>query len=226
MATNRQDYITLLENDFAKAFVAFDKDYNIFREKIIPHSVFDFDTNIQTCVFLNQIHSNIVSVYDDNFDINCDGIISDKKNTALCILSADCLPLLLYDDKNKAIAALHSGRKGCFENILKEAVLKMQKNFNTQTKNLKLIISAGICAKNYEINGEVLNYSKEKFAPFLHENKLDLKALVKFQAKELGINDIFDINLCTFDDERFFSYRKNQTTKRIVSVIYLKDEHV
>ncbi|EAI0925044.1 laccase, partial [Campylobacter lari] len=35
MATNRQDYITLLENDFAKAFVVFDKDYNIFREKII-----------------------------------------------------------------------------------------------------------------------------------------------------------------------------------------------
>ncbi|HEC1751956.1 TPA: peptidoglycan editing factor PgeF, partial [Campylobacter lari] len=175
------------------------------------------------CVFLNQIHSNIITQYNKDFHFNADGVISNEKNVALCILSADCLPLLLYDDKNKAIAALHSGRKGCFENILKEAVLKMQESFNTQTKNLKLIISAGICAKNYEINGEVLNYSKEKFAPFLHKNKLDLKALVKFQAKELGVSDIFDINLCTFDDERFFSYRKDQTPKRIVSVIYLKE---
>ncbi|EAI8630084.1 peptidoglycan editing factor PgeF [Campylobacter lari] len=222
MATNRQDYITLLENDFAKAFVAFDQDYNIFRAKIC-NNIFPRENSIKKCVFLNQIHSNIITQYNKNFHFNADGIISNEKNIALCILSADCLPLLLYDDKNKTIAALHSGRKGCFENILKEAVLKMQESFNTQTKNLKLIISAGICVKNYEINGEVLNHSKENFAHFLHENKLDLKALVKFQAKELGINDIFDINLCTFDDERFFSYRKNQTPKRIVSVIYLKD---
>ncbi|MCW0247425.1 polyphenol oxidase family protein [Campylobacter lari] len=223
MATNRQDYITLLENDFAKAFVVFDKDYNIFREKIIPYSVFDFDTNIQTCVFLNQIHSNIVSVYDDNFNINCDGIISDKKNTALCILSADCLPLLLYDEDKKTICALHSGRKGCFENILKEAILKMQANFQSNIKDINLIISAGICGLHYEINGEILKFSQEKFSEFLINNKyLDLKKMVKSQASNLGIKKIIDINICTYDDERFFSYRKNQTLKRIVSAIYLK----
>ncbi|WP_139451602.1 peptidoglycan editing factor PgeF [Campylobacter armoricus] len=222
MATNRQNHITLLENNSIKAFIAFDQDYNIFRAKIC-NNIFPWEDSIKKCVFLNQIHSNIITHYKKDFHFNADGIISDEKNVALCILSADCLPLLLYDDKKKTIAALHSGRKGCFENILKEAVLKMQESFNTQTKNLKLIISAGICAKNYEINGEILDYSKENFASFLHENKLDLKALVKFQANNLGIKDIFDINLCTFDDKRFFSYRKDQSQKRIVSVIYLKD---
>ncbi|AJC86546.1 peptidoglycan editing factor PgeF [Campylobacter sp. RM16704] len=222
MATNRQDHITLLENDFVKAFMAFDRDYNVFRAKI-HGNIFPWENSITKCVFLDQIHSNIITHYNKDFSFNADGVISNEKSIALCILSADCLPLLLYDDENKAIAALHSGRKGCFENILKEAVLNMQESFNTQTKNLKLIISAGICAKNYEISGKILDYSKENFAPFLHENKLNLKALVKFQAKELGIKNIFDINLCTFDDERFFSYRKNQTTKRITSVIYLKD---
>ncbi|CAM4187368.1 peptidoglycan editing factor PgeF [Campylobacter armoricus] len=222
MATNRQNHITLLENNSIKAFIAFDQDYNIFRAKIC-NNIFPWEDSIKKCVFLNQIHSNIITHYKKDFHFNADGIISDEKNVALCILSADCLPLLLYDDKKKTIAALHSGRKGCFENILKEAVLKMQESFNTQTKNLKLIISTGICAKNYEINGEILDYSKKNFASFLHENKLDLKALVKFQANNLGIKDIFDINLCTFDDKRFFSYRKNQTQKRIVSVIYLKD---
>ncbi|WP_139452954.1 peptidoglycan editing factor PgeF [Campylobacter armoricus] len=222
MATNRQNHITLLENNSIKAFIAFDQDYNIFRAKIC-NNIFPWENSIKKCVFLNQIHSNIITHYKKDFHFNADGIISDEKNVALCILSADCLPLLLYDDKKKTIAALHSGRKGCFENILKEAVLKMQESFNTQTKNLKLIISAGICSKNYEINGEILDYSKENFASFLHENKLDLKALVKFQANNLGIKDIFDINLCTFDDKRFFSYRKDQSQKRIVSVIYLKD---
>ncbi|AJC91097.1 multi-copper polyphenol oxidoreductase laccase [Campylobacter subantarcticus LMG 24377] len=222
MATNRQDYITLLENNHCKAFIAFDQDYNIFRAKIY-NNIFPWEKTIQKCIFLNQIHSNIITCYDKNFHFDADGVISNEKNVALCILSADCLPLLLYDDKNKVIAALHSGRKGCFENILKEAILKMQESFNTQAKNLKLIISAGICAKNYKINGEILNYSKKNFVSFLYENMFDLKALVKFQAKELGVEDIFDINLCTFDDKRFFSYRENKTPKRIASVIYLKD---
>ncbi|HFP7737491.1 TPA: laccase domain-containing protein, partial [Campylobacter lari] len=44
----------------------------------------------------------------------------------------------------------------------------------------------------------------------------------KSQASNLGIKKIIDINICTYDDERFFSYRKNQTLKRIVSAIYLK----
>ncbi|QOR00754.1 MULTISPECIES: peptidoglycan editing factor PgeF [unclassified Campylobacter] len=225
MARNRQNHITLLENDHCKAFIAFDQDYNIFRANIHTN-IFPWEKTIQKCVFLNQIHSNIITCYDKNFHFDADGVISEKKNIALCVLSADCLPVLLYDCKNQSIAALHAGRKGCFENILKEAVLKMQKNFNTQVKNLKLILSAGICAKNYEINGELLELSRQRFTSFLYGNKLDLKALIKFQAKELGIEDIFDINLCTFDDERFFSYRKNKTPKRIVSVIYLKDQNV
>lgn len=222
MATNRSNFITLLENDYAKAFVAFDKDYNIFRENVIHHSVFEFDTNIQTCVFLNQIHSNMVSVYNDDFNINCDGVVSALKKTALCILSADCLPLLLYDENKKIISALHSGRKGCFENILNQAVLKMQTKFQSNPKDITLIISAGICGLNYEINGEILDFAQKNFSNFLDKNKLDLKKMVKFQANDLGIEKIIDIDICTFDDERFFSYRKNQTSKRIASVIYLK----
>ncbi|AJC88027.1 peptidoglycan editing factor PgeF [Campylobacter insulaenigrae] len=224
MATNRQNFITILENEHIKAFVAFDKDYSVFKKQIVGASVFSFDTNIQTCVFLNQIHSNIVTTYENNFNINCDGVISYSKNTALCILSADCLPILLYDQDKQIIAALHSGRQGCFQNILKQAVFKMQTNFNSIPKDIQLIISAGICAKNYEINGEILQYAEKKFPQFLEKNMLDLKKMVKFQANNLGITKILDINICTFEDERFFSYRRNQTSNRIVSAIYLKDK--
>ncbi|WP_291951863.1 peptidoglycan editing factor PgeF [Campylobacter sp.] len=224
MATNRSDFITLLENDFIKAFVAFDKDYSVFKKQIINTSVFNFDTNIQTCVFLNQIHSNITTTYKENFNINCDGVISSLKNTALCILSADCLPILLYDQNKKVIAALHSGRQGSFQNILKQTIIKMQTQFQSIPGDIQLIISAGICAQNYEIDGEILHYAKKNFSQFIKENKLDLKKIIKFQANALGISKILDINICTFEDERFFSYRRNQTSKRIVSAIYLKDK--
>ncbi|ECR3049310.1 laccase, partial [Campylobacter coli] len=61
-----------------------------------------------------------------------------------------------------------------------------------------------------------------KFKNFLNERKLDLKALVKFQAQNLGIKNIIDSNICSFDDEAFYSYRRDKTSKRFVSVVYLK----
>ncbi|EID8660261.1 laccase domain-containing protein, partial [Campylobacter coli] len=51
---------------------------------------------------------------------------------------------------------------------------------------------------------------------------LDLKALVKFQAQNLGIKNIIDSNICSFDDKTFYSYRRDKTLKRFVSVVYLK----
>ena len=68
----------------------------------------------------------------------------------------------------------------------------------------------------------VLEFAKKEFKEFVQENKLDLKALVKFQAKNLGIRNIEDCGICSFDDESFFSYRRDKTLKRFVSVIYLR----
>uniref|UniRef100_UPI0014947B9D laccase domain-containing protein n=1 Tax=Campylobacter coli TaxID=195 RepID=UPI0014947B9D len=79
-----------------------------------------------------------------------------------------------------------------------------------------------ICAKNYEIDGEILEFARVEFKDFLDERKLDLKALVKFQAQNLGIKNIIDSNICSFDDKTFYSYRRDKTLKRFVSVVYLK----
>lgn len=224
MARSGSDFIPLLENDYFKSFIALDRDYNAFKSNILQENLFkQYSTDIKTCVFLNQIHSNYVSLLEKDFNMNSDGIISHSKNTALCILSADCLPLLLIDENKKIIAALHSGRKGCFTNILQEALFKMQKTYDCKIKDVKLIISAGICQNNYQLDGELLEFSRKNFNNFLQDDKFDLKNLVKFQAKELGIEKIFDINICTFDDDRFYSYRRNKTQKRFASVIYLKE---
>ncbi len=69
----------------------------------------------------------------------------------------------------------------------------------------------------------VLEFAKKEFKEFVQDNKLDLKALVKFQAQNLGIENIKDCGICSFDDESFFSYRRDKTPKRFVSVVYLKD---
>ncbi|TQR29190.1 laccase [Campylobacter sp. MIT 99-7217] len=228
MAGSRAYQLSLLDDERLSAFCVYGQDFMSYRGKIVEGNLFDdFMSGIQKCIFMDQIHSNIVEFIDD-FEINqdlklsCDGLVSTQKGVALCVLSADCLPVLLWHKKG-IIAALHSGRKGCFENILKVAVLGIKKRFkDIKNEDFKLFIAPSICVKNYEISGEVLDHAKKHFNAFLKDNHLDLKALLKAQANELGITDIKDSGICSFDDERFFSYRKNATMQRFVSVIVLK----
>lgn len=234
MGGYRQNKLSLLNTDNFEAFCVYNADFMSFRAQILNQNLFsDFNKDIKKCVFMDQVHSNKVQIYNLDYENNknlrlCDGLISDQKGLALCVLSADCLPLLLYH-KNGFVMALHSGRMGCFDNILNQSILKAKdfcknkfKDESFTAQDFTLIIGPSICAKHYEIAGEVLEFAKLHFKQFLQENHLDLKALIKHQALNLGIEDIKDCEICSFDDERFFSYRKNKTQKRFVSVIYLK----
>ncbi|EAJ6635104.1 laccase [Campylobacter coli] len=225
MGRSGENCLSLLKNQKVSVFCAYDKDYNIFRAKVHKENLFSHlgFKDIEKCVFMDQIHSNKVEIYDENLkNLSCDGLISIEKNTALCVLSADCLPLILWHESG-VIAALYSGRKGSFENILKECVDKIYtKNPNLDMQKFHLFILPSICAKNYEIDGEILEFARVEFKDFLDERKLDLKALVKFQAQNLGIKNIIDSNICSFDDKTFYSYRRDKTLKRFVSVVYLK----
>ncbi|MBK1971007.1 polyphenol oxidase family protein [Campylobacter sp. TTU-622] len=229
MGRSGENFLSLLDNEQVSIFCAYDKDYSPFKAKILNENLFsDLGfKNIKQCVFMNQIHSNKVEIFTKSFtNFSCDGIISTCKNTALCVLSADCLPLLLWH-KSGIIAGLHSGRKGTFENILKESIDKFHLlNPSIKNEEINLFIAPSICQKNYEIKDELLSFSQKYFKDFIKNSRLDLKAIVKKQAKDLRINNIKDCNICTFDDKRFFSYRREQTNKRFVSVIVLKDLNV
>lgn len=226
MARSRKNFLSILNDEKISVFCAYDRDYSLFRGQVLEENLFENlgFSGIKKCVFMDQIHSNIVQIYNDElYSFRGDGLISDERGVALCVLSADCLPLLLWH-KSGVVAALHSGRQGSFENILASCV-NMLKKINAKLKNddFKLFIMPSICQKHYELGGEVLDYAKEHFHHFLNDKKLDLKALVANQAQNLGINEILDLKICTFEDENFPSYRRDKTNKRFVSVIVLKD---
>lgn len=276
MGASGKNRLSLLENEQVLAFCEFGRDFMGFRGQITG-DIFGINF-IKKCVFMEQIHSNLVQIYDAKCDFyECDGLVSDKKGIALCVLSADCLPLLLWHKKG-FVAALHSGRKGSFENILKNAVGTV-KSLDESVKNedFTLIIAPGICAKNYEISGDILDFVRKNFSEFLEadldfgranfggildanlgeksmlnlsensssnlsknslpnlsknsplnlsenspKNRLNLKALIKKQAENLGIKNVLDAGICTFEDTRFFSYRRDKTKARFVSVVVLK----
>lgn len=224
MAGHRQDCLSLLENELCSAFCIFGHDFMDFRGKISSQNLFD-KPFIKKAVFMEQIHSNKVLFYESKrTKYTCDGLVSDEVGVGLCVLSADCLPLLLWH-KSGIISALHSGRKGTFDSILKQSIVMIKKHYeNLKNEDFTLIISPSICAKNYALDGEILSEAKVKYGEFVKNDCLDLKGIVKKQAFDLGIKDIKDCGICTFDDERFFSYRRDKTQQRFVSVIALKGQ--
>lgn len=223
MAGSGQNFLSVLNDEKIGIFCAYDRDYGPFRGEIFEGNLFENLGlgGIKKCVFMNQIHSRIVTI-DAGKNSSCDGLITRQKGTALCVLSADCLPLLLWH-KDGLVAALHSGRQGCFENILAACAAEVEKFYpELKMANFKLFIMPAICQRHYELGGEILEHAGAHFGEFLRENRLDLKALVKKQAQNLGMEDIVDLELCTFEDGSLPSYRRDKTQRRFVSVIVLK----
>ena len=104
-------------------------------------------------ILMHQIHSNkVIEIKKDNFKNknNSDAIITQVRGLALGVLTADCVPILLYDFKNDIVGCIHAGWKGAFSGIIKNTVKKMKE---IKSKN-KIYASVGPCIgkKNYEVD--------------------------------------------------------------------------
>ena len=109
-------------------------------------------------VLLNQIHSNRVKFVNKN-TINRfvgDSLVTNKKNLALGILTADCAPVLIFDPKKQNIAALHAGWKGAYKNIIKNTLKKLREK-GSKTRDLIAVVGPCISIENYEVRNDFLN---------------------------------------------------------------------
>ena len=77
-------------------------------------------------ILLNQVHGNkfifIDKKYNNKNKPKADAVITNQRNLPIAVLTADCTPILIYDDKTKMIAAIHAGWKGAFKGIIDKAV--------------------------------------------------------------------------------------------------------
>ncbi|MDB2312017.1 polyphenol oxidase family protein, partial [Candidatus Pelagibacter bacterium] len=84
-------------------------------------------TKLKKIILLKQIHSNKFHFVDKNlklknYNFEGDALITNKKEFPIAILTADCAPILIYDEKEKMIAAIHAGWKGAFKGIIKRTL--------------------------------------------------------------------------------------------------------
>ena len=175
--------------------------------------------------FVHQIHSNKFVFVGKNYDFNkkkvkADAIVTDQKKLPIAVLTADCVPLLLYDNKRKMIAAIHAGWRGAYKGIIKK-VLDFMFNKGCNKKNITISIGPSISQKNYEVKLDFMNkfikrHKKNKIF-FKTKNNLiyfNLPNYVKSQIKLYKISNIDMINVDTFDKKNnFFSARRSLKLK-------------
>jgi polyphenol oxidase len=120
--------------------------------------------NVNDVVLQRQIHSDIISYVKKGGAIGeSDALITDKFNVALAISSADCVPIFIFDKKNKVIAGVHSGWKGTELKILQKTINRLYNDFNSSPENLFVYVGPSISQKNYEVGPDVAQYFDNKY---------------------------------------------------------------
>jgi hypothetical protein len=162
--------------------------------------------------FMRQIHSNRVEILRDLEDElpPCDGVITALRGVTLCVLVADCSPVLIADERRGVVAAVHAGRAGVTGKICTNALSLMKSEFGCEASDLRVFVGANIKARNYEVGeldlGEFNRYKKE--------GKFDMEAALRDEFTALGMGRAEFDPRCTFETRELFSYRREGATGR------------
>ncbi|NOX15293.1 MAG: peptidoglycan editing factor PgeF [Epsilonproteobacteria bacterium] len=177
-------------------------------------------------VFMDQIHGDhieIISKLDTKKVLKTDGMITNLKDIVLCVMVADCLPILFYDDVKKVIAAAHAGRNGVRLKIANKIIQEMAKEFFCKVENIKVYIGAGIKTCCYEIKRDT-SLGFEDYLIFKDKKMyLDITKKCVDDLKDIGVSEenMEVSTICTSCDESYFSYRRDGKTGRFCGVITL-----
>ena len=161
-------------------------------------------------------------------------MITNKKKIILGILTADCVPVIIYDPKLKFVSAIHAGWKGAYKQIIKK-VVKFLIKLGSNPKDLVASIGPCITQKNYEIKYDFkLKFLKQNvknkifFKRVKRKTYFSLNKYVYSQLKSLGLKKIDLIDKDTYNPKnKFFSARRaihnNQNDYgRNISLIMIK----
>ena len=208
------------------------KNRNFLIEKLEIDKDFDI-------ALASQTHSsNIVIIetsktlgWRDHSDAiqDCDALITNQKNILIGVLTADCVPILLFDSSKKVVASVHAGWKGSSNEILLKTVCKMQEAFGSDPEDLCAVIAPSIGACCYEVGLDVANNFQDDTKKQLSNEKymLDLKRANYNQLINAGLKseNIEISERCTScENDTFFSFRKeNGCSGRFLSFIGIRD---
>ena len=187
-------------------------------------------------VFPDQTHSSCVAAIQEVPDAvisETDALVTNQSGLCLCVQTADCVPVLLFDPVAKIIAAIHAGWRGTVGGIVANAVDKMTTNYGTLPENIVAAIGPSISPEIYEVGDEVVAAARKSIPNVettLHKNGKDNYHFNLWEANrqmllKSGVvqQNIQILGACSFSEaEKYYSARREGAdTGRMVSGIMI-----
>jgi hypothetical protein len=195
--------------------------------------------NLKQMVFLNQVHSDrgrVITLEDSknmlpSFVNDGDFLITSVANIGLAVATADCLPIIFYDKKNKVVGIAHAGWRGSVAQIGVKTVTRMQQLYKTKVDDIEIFFGPSAQACCYQVQedfiknlgsfsyiDQLINSTEQGL--FFHLDKLNM-----FQLEEMGIRKELinrQYHQCTICNPSYCSVRRMPgTTQRQMTVVVL-----
>lgn len=177
--------------------------------------------------WLEQVHSTeAVLLPSEEHNLKADASFTTSKNIVCAVMTADCLPLLITDQKGSCVAAIHAGWRGLCNGIVEATINKLP----VAADQLLVWLGPAIGPDVYEVGQEVYDAftskseeARQAFVPVSEGHWLfDIYHLARMRLNKLGVMQIFGGDHCTFTEkEYFFSYRRDGITGRMASLIWI-----
>lgn len=183
---------------------------------------FEIEASLTTC---NQVHGVTVKPASDSRGWrecdSCDALWSERKNTALAIKVADCLPVTIIDAQRGIIANIHSGWRGAVQGIT-AATIDELRPATGDLRDVRAWLGPAIRVCCFEVGEEVASQFDARFVDRTRGPKphVDIAAFTTEVLRARGITQIVDTELCTrCDGSLFHSYRRDKRGGRNLAIV-------
>ena len=144
-----------------------------------------------------------------------DAVMTDVPQLCIGVSTADCIPILLYDETHHAVCAVHAGWRGTVKHIVHAATHAMHATYGTEPFQLKAVIGPGISLESFEVGDEVYQqfadagFNMGQITRKYSKWHIDLPLCNRLQLEEWGVKDIYMSGICTYQQYNdYFSARR------------------
>ena len=179
-------------------------------------------------VWMNQVHGTGVAVVDGPQAgpvPATDALVTATRGLVLCVLVADCVPILLADHETGVVAAVHAGREGIRQGVV-PAALSAMASLGARARHVTALLGPAVCGACYEVP-EAMQADVARVAPSAAVRTrrgtpgLDLRVGVEEILRKAGIPDVVHDPRCTVEDPNLFSHRRDGVTGRQAGLVWI-----
>ncbi|MFD2092250.1 peptidoglycan editing factor PgeF [Blastococcus deserti] len=179
-------------------------------------------------VWMEQVHGASVAVVDGPQAgpvAATDALVTATPGLVLCVLVADCVPVLIADPVAGVVAAVHAGREGVGKGVV-PAALSAMASLGARARNVSALLGPAVCGECYEVPAQ-MQADVARVAPAAAVRTragtpgLDLRAAVADGLRRAGIPEVVQDPRCTVEDPQLFSHRRDGVTGRQAGIVWL-----